>query len=116
MGADVNEERRKNNELIEKDKEKKKAKLKKRKAKIVLRLITPQKVSQANVKQDATFAEVQESIAKKTKIPVEEQVLQLKLPEGLEELKGDPEDPIEDLGVTTGSEIEVSRKATKKEL
>lgn len=49
-------------------------------------------------------------IAKKTKIPAEEQVLHLKLPEGLEELQGDDEDPLEDLGVLSGSEIEVSRK------
>jgi len=109
---DVNEERRKEKEAAQADKETKKAqRTKKQDTKIMLRLVTKDKVSQANVKQDATLAEVKTIIAKKTKIPVEEQVLNLKLPEGLEELQGDDDDPIEDLGLLTGSEIEVSRKS-----
>jgi len=108
---DVNQQRREQQEETAKEKQEKTDKrVKKQDTKIKLRIVTSDKVSQANVKQDATLAEVMALIAKKTKIPVEEQVLNLKLPEGLEELQGDPEDPIEELGVLSGSEIEVSRK------
>jgi len=108
---DVNKERRKGEEVSEKDKLKKEAsRAKKKTPKMTLRLITPEKVTQVNVKQDATFSEVTAAIAKKLKIPAEDQMLHLKLPEGLEELSGEAEDPIEDLGVLSGSEIEVTRR------
>jgi len=108
---DVNAERRKEEAKKKQKKDEVAARVEKKKStKMTLRLITPEKLSQANVKQDASLADLKAVVAKKTKIPAEQQVLHLVLPAGKEELTGEPDDPIEDLGVTGGADIEVGRK------
>ena len=81
---------------------------------MTLRLLTPDKVSQANLKHEATLADLRAMVSKKTQIPAEQQVLHLVLPEGREELSGEPDDPIEDLGVSGGAEIEVARRGARE--
>lgn len=114
---DVNVERRQSDAKKKQKSDAVAARVAKRKnAKMTLRLLTRTKVSQANLRQAATLAELKAVVAKKTQIPVEQQVLHLVLPKGREELTGEEDDPVEDLGVAGGAEIEVARRGATEEL